>query len=103
MKVVERSFVLPGRHADYQGSSARQFFFGDFRQELQVESPSIAFLTRRVVEKVHDISSKSIFESATFVEVEGAHRIHFDFGMFAQRIAQFALESECSFCLLYTS
>jgi len=70
--------------ADNQGSSARQFVIGDFRQELQVEAPSPAFLTRRVVEKVHDVSSKPILEPAAFIEVEGAHRIHFDLGTFAQ-------------------
>ena len=82
--------------ADNQGSSARQFVIGDFRQELQVEAPSPAFLTGRVVEKVHDVSSKSIFGSAAFIEVERARRIHFNLGTFAQGSAQMTLESERS-------
>ena len=82
-------------HADNQGSPARQFVIGDFRQELQVEAHSRAFLTCRVVEKVYDVSPKSILGSAAF-KVERAHRIHFDLSMFAQDSAQLALEAKCS-------
>jgi hypothetical protein len=96
MKIVECCSALSGWHADYQGSPARQLFFGDFSQEMQLEASAVAFLTRRVVEKVDDVSSEAIFGSAAFVEIEWAHRIHFDFGMFAQRGAQVALESERS-------
>src|ERR1019366_4161248 len=91
-----RGSAAPVWHSDNQGSPARQFGIGDFRQELQVEAPSPAFLTCRVVEKVHDISPKSILGSAAFIEVERAHRIHFDLGTFAQGSAQLALESERS-------
>jgi len=82
--------------ADNQGSSARQFVIGDFRQELQVEAPSSAFLTCRVIEKVHNVSAKAILEPAAFIEVERAYGIHFDFGTFAQDGAQLALEVESS-------
>jgi len=83
-------------HADYQGSPARQFVIGNFRQELQVESNARAFLTGGIVEKVHDVSPKSILDPPAFVEVERAHRIHFDLGMFAQDGAQLALEAKRS-------
>src|SRR5208282_3815715 len=83
-------------NADNQGSPARQFVIGDFRQELQVESHPRTFLTRRLVEKVHDVSPEPILEPAAFIEVEGAHRKHFDLGMFAQDSAQLTLESERS-------
>jgi len=56
----------------------------------------LAFLTRRVVQKVHNVSPKSIFGPAALIEVEGAHRIDFDFGMFAQDRAQLALEAKRS-------
>jgi hypothetical protein len=81
-------------HADNQGSPARQFVVGDFRQELQVEAQSPAFLTCCVVEKVHDVSSEPILEPPALIEVERAYRIHFDIRMFAQASAQLTLESK---------
>jgi len=63
---------------------------------MHVEAQPVAFLTCRAVEKVHDISPKSILEPAAFIEVERAHRIHFDLGSFAQDGAQLTLESERS-------
>ena len=54
----------------------------------------LTLLTCRVVEKVHDVSPKSILEPAAFIEVERAHRIHFDLRMFPQDGAQLALKSE---------
>ncbi len=99
-KTNDRAPISPNvtgpRNADNQGSSARQFVIRDFPHKLQVEAQSLAFLTGRVVEKVHDVSPKAILEPAAFVEVERAHRIHFDLGMFAQHRAQLALESERS-------
>src|SRR5664279_686140 len=77
-----------------QGSAARQFVIGDFRQELQAEAQSLAFLTCRFVEKVHDVSSKTILETAAFIEVKRACRIHFKLGIVAEESAQFTLESE---------
>jgi len=68
--------------------------------ELQVEAPSLAFLIGRVVEEVDDVSSESIFGAAAFVEIEGACRIHFDVGLFAQNGAQLALKSESSLAYL---
>jgi hypothetical protein len=89
-----RGSAAPLWHADHQGPPARQFAIGNFRQELQVEAHSRALLTRYFVEKVHDVSPKSILGPAAFIKVEGANRIHFDLGMFTQRGAQVALESE---------
>jgi hypothetical protein len=91
-----RGSAAPVWHSDNQGSPARQFVIGDFRQELQVEAESPALLTGRVVEKVHDVSPKSILGSAAFIEIERAHRIHFDLRMFAQGSAQVTLESKRS-------
>src|SRR5208282_1526947 len=86
----------PLRHADNQGSPARQFVIGNLRQELQVEAQALAFLTCRVVEKVNNVAPKSVLGPAAFIEVEWAHRIHFDVGMFAQGSAQLALEPKRS-------
>ena len=83
-------------HADNQGSPAGQFVIGNFRQELQVEAHARAFLAGGVVEKVDDVSPKSILGAAAFIEVERAHRIHFDLDMFAQDSAQLALEAKRS-------
>ena len=87
-------------NADNNGPSAWQFIVRYFPQELQVEAQSRAFLTCRVVEKVHDVSSKPILEPAAFIEVERAYRIHFDIRTFAQDRAQLALESKRSLSYL---
>jgi len=91
-----RGSASPFWHADNDGSSARHFIVGDFRQEFQVEAQSRTLLTRSVVEKVHDISSKAILEPAAFVEVERAYRIDFDIRTFAQDRTQFTLEPKRS-------
>ena len=83
-------------HSHNQASPARQFIIGDFREESQVKVQSLAFLICRVVEEVDDVASKSILDSAAFVEIERTRRIHFDLGMFAQYSTQFALECERS-------
>jgi hypothetical protein len=67
---------MPTTRVRRRGSSSSEML----RQELQVEAHPLAFLTGRVVEKVDDVSAKSIFGAAAFVEVERAHRIHFDLG-----------------------
>ena len=59
-------------HADDYGASAGQFFFGDFRYELQVEADTLAFLTCQIVEKVDYISAKSIPGSTAFIQVKRA-------------------------------
>src|SRR5208337_1251548 len=91
-----RDTALSLGQAHDQSSPARQFVIGDFRQELQVEAHPLAFLAGRFVEKVDDVSAKSILGSAAFIEVERAHRIDFDLGAFAQDGAQLALEAERS-------
>ena len=94
MALDRRGSASPFWHADNNGSSARQFIVRYFRQELQVEAQSPAFLRCRVVEKVHDVSSKSILEPTAFIEVERAYRIHLDIRTFAQDRTQFTLESK---------
>jgi hypothetical protein len=89
-----RGSASPFWHANHDGSPAGQFIVRYFRQELQAEAQSPAFLTCRVVEKVHDVSSKPILEPAAFIEVERAYRIHFDLRTFAQDRTQFTLESK---------
>ena len=93
---MRRGSARPFWHADNNGSSAWQFIVRYFLQELQVEAQSLAPLTCRVVEKVHDVSPKSILEPAAFIEVERAYRIHFEIRTFAQDRAQFTLESKRS-------
>ena len=88
--------VSPFWHTDNNGSSPWHFIVRYFPQELHAEIQSLAFLTCRVVEKVHDVSPKSILEPAAFIEVERAYRIHFDIRTFAQDGAQFTLESKRS-------
>ena len=83
-------------HSDNNGPSAWQFVIRDLPQKLQVKIQSLTFLTRSVVEKVHDISSKAIPEPAAFVEVERAYRIDFDIRTFAQDRTQFTLEPKRS-------
>ena len=96
MALDRRGSASPFWHADHDGSPTRQFIVRYFPQKLQIEAQSRAFLTCRVVEKVHDVSAKPILEPAAFIEIERAHRIHFDIRTFAQDRTQFTLESKRS-------
>ena len=66
--------------SDHHSSTAWQFSVRDFRQEIEFEAQSRCLMTCRFVEKVHDISTKPIFEAAALIDVEGADRIHLDVG-----------------------
>jgi len=91
-----RGSASPLWHAYNNGSPAGQFIVRDFPQELQAKIQSLTLLTRRVVEKVHDVPSKPILEPAAFIEVEWAYRVHLDIRTFAEDRTQFALESKRS-------
>jgi hypothetical protein len=91
-----RGSASPFWHADNNSASAWKFIVRYFRQELQAEAQSPAFLRCRVVEKVHDVSSKPILEPAAFIEVERTYRIHFDIRTFTQDRTEFTLESKRS-------
>jgi len=63
---------------------------------VQVEAETFGFLTGHIVEKVNYVSSKSIFDSSTFLEVERTGRIYFYFLRIWHSGAELALEFECS-------
>jgi hypothetical protein len=83
-------------HADNHGASAREFFFGDFGEELQVQAETPAFLKCYVVEEINYVATKSLFGAAAFIEVEGAGRVHFQSACVSQDGTEFALEIERS-------
>ena len=89
-------FRLGFRHADNYGASVREFFVGDFGDELQVQAETPAFLICRVVKEINDVATKSIFGAAAFIEIEGAGGIHFQVGCISQDGTELALEVECS-------
>jgi len=60
------------RHADHDGAFARQFCVRNFGDELKVEAEAFGFLPGHIVEKVNYISTESILEATTFLEVERA-------------------------------
>jgi hypothetical protein len=84
------------RRPYHHRSPTGQFILRNFGEEVQVEALPLALLIRRVVEKVNDVSAKSLFDAATFVEIERTRGIHFDVGLVAQDSAQLALKSQRS-------
>ena len=84
------------RYADHQGPSAREIFIRDFGDELDADPEALAFLVGSLVEKIDNVSAKSIFGPAAFVEIKGAGRIHLQISGFAQGGTELALEFERS-------
>ena len=60
------------RYTDYHSASAGQLFVGDLGDELQAEAETPAFLTGRLIEKVDNVSAKSVLGSTALVEVKRA-------------------------------
>jgi hypothetical protein len=94
LKLSDSDFGL--RCADDHGASARQFFVGDFRYELQVKAEPIAFPICHIVEKVNYVSAESVLGAPTLVEVEWARRIYFQFPRLGQDSAELPLEIQRS-------
>jgi len=90
---LKRSTAAALRHADDDGSPSRQFFIRDFSLEFEVETEAFGCSKGSLVEEVDYISSIAILEPSAFFEVEGARRIHFNLGIFAQDCSQIAMEA----------
>ena len=86
--------------ADDQRPSARQFRVWNFCCELQAQAQAGAFLLGGIVEEIDYVASKSIFQSASLIEIERAGRIDFQILHSAHDGAQLALELQSSFALL---
>jgi hypothetical protein len=84
------------RHANDDGASARQFLVGNFGDEFKFKAKPLGLLTSHIVKKINDISTKSIFDSPTFIEIEGAGGIHFQSIGIADCGAKLALEFQRS-------
>jgi hypothetical protein len=83
-------------NADDQGSATREFGFRNLSDELEIKAEEGALLACGIVEEINNVSSEAVFDPATFLEIEGAGRVHFQRRGFAEAGAQLALKSQPS-------
>lgn len=79
-------------NADNQCFSFGKFGFGDFCQVGHLNAIQFTRDAGLIVEKVHNISTETIFEALAFIEIKGAHLVNLNVLLFTENGAQETLE-----------